>query len=161
MATAAVTGTLSDFGLQPIAGLYPEIEFMPSGPAVASGGRLLITEPVRTTPSSGGAFTVNLQESDDLVPVGMFYKMSVKWLDAAGNYVRVDSPDWKIRVPTGGGPIADLIQLPFGAALVVTSPTAPPLWLGLAAKWLQMDPNDPNNPTNPANTGDLYEVRDV
>ena len=161
MATAAVTGKLSDFGLQPVAGLYPEIEFVASGPAVASGGRLLITEPVRTTPTSDGDFTVNLQTSDDVVPLGTHYTMNVKWLDSAGNYVRVDSPNWKMRVPTGGGAIADLIQLPFGAALVVTSPTAPPLWLGLAAKWLQMDPNDPNNPTNPANTGDLYEVRDV
>lgn len=161
MATATVTGTLSDFGLQPIAGLYPEIEFTPSGPAVASGGRLLITQPIRTTPTSGGAFTVNLQTTDELVPVGTYYKISVRWLNDEGEFVRADSPNWKLNVPSGGGGIADLIRFPFGPVLSITSPTPPPLWVGLGASWLQMDPSDPNNPNNPANTGDYYELEDV
>ena len=160
MATAAVTGTLSDFGLQPIADQYPEIEFIPSGPAVASGGRLLITEPVSVKPASNGSFTVNLQTTDELVPVGTYYKMSVRWLDGE-EYIRADSPNWKLGVPSGGGAIADLIRFPFGPALSITSPTPPPIWLGLGASWLQMDTSDPNNPLNPANTGDYYELEDV
>lgn len=161
MSTAVVSGTLSDFGLDPIAGLYPEIEFRPSGPAAGSAGRLLVSEPVRATPASDGTFTVNLQTTDDLLPVGVHYKIEIRWLDSAGKYIKADSPDWKLKVPSGGGSIADLLKLPIGSGFVIYSPTAPPTWVGILATWFQLDPDDPNNPSNPANTGDIFELRDV
>lgn len=158
---AVVTGTLTDFGLDPIAGLYPEIEFRPSSPAVGSGGKLMATKPLRFTPTVAGAFTAFLQPTDDLLPVGVHYKMSVRWLDAEKNFVKADNPDWKLFVPAAGGAIADLIRLPFGPALSITSPVAPPLWVGFGASWLQLDPSDPDNPDNPANTGDYYELENI
>jgi hypothetical protein len=161
MTTAVISGTLSDFGLAPIADLYPEIEFRPSGPAAGSAGRLLVTEPVRVTPDSVGAFSTAVQVTDELLPVGVHYKLVVRWLDSAGKFVRADHPEWKLFVPAGGGAIADLMRFPFGPGLTITSPTPPPLWVGLAASWLQMDPDDPDNPLNPANTGDYYELEDV
>lgn len=156
-----VTLKLSDFGLDPIAGLQPEIEFQPSEPGVGTGGKLLATAPIRVTPDSSGNGTVQLHTTDDLLPVGVHYKIVIRWLDAKGKFVRADNPNWKLQVPTGGGAIADLARLPFGFGITITSPTQPPIWVGLGASWLQMDPSDPNNPNNPANTGDYYELEDV
>ena len=159
--TAPVTGKLSDSGLDSIAGLQPEIIFELSSPAVGSGGVLIATEPVRVTPDSAGNYATNLAVNDELLPVGTYYKMHVEWQDTVGNRSRADDPEWKLKVPPGGGAIADLIRLPLGSGITITSPTEPPLWVGVAASWLQMDPDDPDNPLNPANTGDYYELEDV
>ena len=162
MATEPVTYKLSDFGLTPIAGLQPEVEFQPNEPAVASGGRLLATAPIYSTPDAGGEGTVNLHTTDDLLPSSAHYKIVIHWLDSKGKRVRADNPNWKLQVPAGGGAIADLIRLPLGVGIVIYSPTEPPIWAGLlGAIWFQLDPNDANNPSNPANTGDIYQVRDV
>ena len=120
------------------------------------------TDPVKVTPTADGSFNARLQPTESLTADGVHYKMWIEYLDSANNYVRVDNPDWTLRVPTAGGPLSDLLQLPnISSALVITAPTAPVTWLGLGAKWLQLDPNDPNNAENPANTGDLHELRNV
>ncbi|MFJ4026017.1 hypothetical protein ACIPWF_00825 [Paenarthrobacter sp. NPDC089989] len=161
MPLETVTFKLSDFGLEPIAGLQPEIEFQPSDPGLGTGGKLMATAPIRAVPDSNGNGTLQLHTTDDILPAGVHYKIVIRWLDGKGKFIRADNPNWKLQVPAGGGAIADLARLPLGPALVITSPTPPALWVGLAAMWLQMDPSDPDNPDNPANTGDLYELRNV
>lgn len=159
---AAVTGTLKTFGLETLNGKRPVVVFEANKPAVAPGGELFATDPIKVTPSADGAFSARLQPTENLTTDDVHYKMFIEYLDAANNYVRVDNPDWTLRVPTAGGTLTDLLQLPrVNSALVITSPTPPAVWLGLGAMWLQMDPNDPNNPDNPANTGNLHELRDV
>jgi hypothetical protein len=162
LALETVTLKLSDFGLQPLNGLQPEIEFRPNDAAVGLGGKLMATAPIYVTPDSSGNATVQLHTTDDLLPSNAYYNIVIHWLDAKGKRVKADNPNWKLQVPAGGGAIADLIRLPLGAGIVIYSPTAPPLWSGLlGATWFQLDPNDANNPSNPANTGDIYQVRDI
>lgn len=159
---AAVTGTLKTFGLESLAGKQPVIVFEANKAATASGGELFVTDPVRVTPASDGSFSARLQQTENLITPDVHYRMWIEYLDAANNYVRVDNPDWQLRVPAAGGTLGDLLKLPkINSALVITSPTPPPVWLGLGAMWLQADPNDIDNPLNPANTGDLHELRNV
>lgn len=159
---AVVTGTLKTFGLESLAGKQPLIVFEANKPATGTGGELFATDPVKVTPATDGTFTARLQPTENLITPGVVYQMSIEYLDSANNYVRVDNPDWQLRVPAAGGTLGDLLTLPeVSSALVITSPTAPPLWLGLGAMWLQADPEDIDNPLNPANTGDLYKLRNV
>lgn len=159
---AVVTGTLRTFGLDSLAGKQPLIVFEANKPATSPTGELLATDPVRVTPESNGEFSARLAATDGLITEGVHYKMWIEYLDSANNYVRVDNPDWVLRVPASGGTLGDLLQFPkVSSGLVITSPTPPSLWLGLGAMWLQMDPNDPNNSDNPANTGDLHELRNA
>lgn len=159
---AAVTGTLKTFGLESLAGKQPVIVFEANKPATGSGGELFATDPVRVTPGSDGTFSARLQSTENLITDNVSYRMWIEYLDSANNYVRVDNPDWVLRVPAAGGALGDLLQLPkINSSMVITSPTPPVLWLGLGAMWLQMDPNDPNSPDNPVNTGDLYELRNL
>lgn len=159
---AVVTGTLKTFGLESLAGKQPVIVFEANKAATGPGGELFATDPVRVPPANDGAFTARLQATENLITDGVHYNMWIEYLDPANNYVRVDNPDWQLRVPTAGGALGDLLKVPkINSALVITSPSPPALWLGLGAMWLQMDPNDPNNPENPANTGFLHELRNV
>lgn len=159
---AAVTGTLKTFGLESLAGKQPVIVFEANKAATGPGGELFATDPVRVPPASDGSFSARLQPTENLITDGVHYRMWIEYLDAANNYVRVDNPDWQLRVPSAGGTLGDLLKLPkVNSALVITSPTPPPVWLGLGAMWLQADPNDIDNPLNPANTGDLHELRNV
>lgn len=159
---AAVTGTLKTFGLATLAGKQPVVVFEANKPASGPDGELFATDPVKVTPGADGTFNARLQPTENLITPDVHYKMFIEYLDSANNYVRVDNPDWTLRVPAAGGALGDLLQLPkINSGLVITAPTAPVTWLGVGAMWLQMDPNDPNNPANPANTGDLYELRNA
>lgn len=159
---AAVTGTLKTFGMESLAGKRPVIVFEANKVGMGTNGELLSRDPVKVTPAADDTFNARLQPTENLITPDVHYKMFIEYLDSANNYVRVDNPDWTLRVPAAGGAIGDLLQLPrINSALVITSPTAPAVWLGLGAMWLQMDPNDPNNPDNPANTGNLHELRNV
>lgn len=159
---AAVIGTLKTFGLASLANKQPVIVFEANKPATAANGELFATDPVRVTPETDGAFSARLQPTENLITGGVHYKMWIEYQDAANNYVRLDSPDWELRVPAAGGALGDLLSQPrISPGLVITSPTAPPTWFGVGALWLQADPNDMNNPNNPANTGDLHELRNA
>lgn len=159
---AVVTGTLKTFGLASLASKQPVIVFEANKPATGPGGELFATDPVRVIPEPDGTFTARLQPTENLITPGVVYRMWIEYLDSANNYVRVDNPDWELRVPSAGGVLGDLLKLPkVSSGLVITSPTPPSLWLGLGAMWLQADPNDIDNPLNPANTGNLYELRNA
>lgn len=159
---AAVTGTLKTFGMASLAGKQPLIVFEANKAATAPDGELFATDPIRVTPAADGTFSARLQPTEGLITEGVHYKMWIEYLDDANNYVRVDNPDWSLHVPSAGGVLGDLLSLPkVSAGLVITSPTPPPIWLGLGAMWLQADPNDIDNPLNPANTGDLHELRNA
>lgn len=159
---AVVTGTLKTFGLETLGSKRPVIVFEANKPGLSTSGEVFATDPVKVTPAADGSWTARLQPTENLVTPDVSYTMFIEYMDSANNYVRLDNPDWKVRVPTAGGTLGDLLQLPkINSALVITSPTPPSLWLGLGAMWLQMDPNDPNNPNNPANTGDLHELRNA
>lgn len=111
MPLAPVTGSLKDIGLEPLAGFMPVLEFTPSTNAVSPGGTIVTTTPVRVVPSPSGAFTAQLVETAEFRPE-MWFTLRIKLLDPDGGYIHADFPEWKIRVPLGGGPISSMIDQP-------------------------------------------------
>jgi hypothetical protein len=152
---AVVTGTLYDIAGGHLAGKYPELVFTLNDTAATSGG-VYVTEPSVVTPGGDGSFTTNLP-STDLMRDDNYFTLQIRWLDTAGNSNRIDFPDWKIRVPTGGGNIVDLRGNGSNLSMVyvsLTPPEYPVPWL----KWWKTDPDDTNNP---ANTGEIYRWENV
>ncbi|XAZ30681.1 hypothetical protein AAHB34_16170 [Paenarthrobacter ureafaciens] len=151
-----VTGNLTEIGGGHLGGKAPEIHFTLNAPN-AKAGVMLPTEKLTVTPDANGAFTANLQSTVDMND-DAWYTVSIQWLDAAGNYVKADFPDWNLQVPTGGGTFSDLFGRPPKNTQMVyvslSAPTSPRKW----TFWLKDDPTDP---ANPLNTGDLYQWRNV
>lgn len=151
-----VTGKLTDISGGHLDGKIPEIHFTLNAPN-AKAGVMLPTEPRTVQPDSNGTFTVNLESTVDMMD-DAWYTVSIQWLDAAGNYVKADFPDWELQVPSGGGSFSDLFGRPpknstwFYQSL--SAPADPEKW----SHWLK---DDPLNPANPLNTGDLYQWRKV
>jgi hypothetical protein len=155
MATAPVTLTLSDVVGGHLVGKYPEIIFT-LNKANSKAGKMHPTEPAVVSPPDSGVATVNLETTTDMMD-DAWYTVAIRWLDAAGNYVKVDYPDWAIQVPPGGGSFSDLFGKPpsnmqmFYVSL--SAPEDPRKWTW----WLEDDPTDPDNPLN---TGNLHQWRD-
>jgi hypothetical protein len=152
---ATVTGTLYDISGGHLAGKNPELVFTLNDTA-ATGGGVYVTEPSVITPGGDGSFTVSLP-STDLMRDDNYYSLQIQWLDPAGNYIRIDFPDWKIRVPTGGGTIGDLRGPGSNMSMVYVSLTPPehpvPFML-----WLEQDPD---NPSNTAASSNLYRWENI
>lgn len=121
---ALVTGTLRNFGIESLAPYSPQIVFTPSGNAVL-GDYLLATDPIVVTPQVSGVFEVNLAPTVDIRP-DCWYTIAIQWLDAGGNYIRKDFPDWKLRVPSIGGTVTALLAVPANPAQVWVGETPPP-----------------------------------
>jgi hypothetical protein len=137
-------------------GKNPTIIFTLNAPN-AKSGVMLPTEPARITPASNGDFTAPLQSTTDMHD-DAWYSVAIQWLDAAGEYKKIDFPDWALQVPTSGGSFSDLFgRPPRNTRMVYVSLTPPddprPFML-----WLEQDPNDLENPLN---TGVLYEWRNA
>lgn len=154
----SVTGNLSDVGLGHLAGLQPEIRFILNEPNTA-GAKIFATRPESTTPASNGDFTVTLADTT-VMSRDAWYEMHVRWLEpgtpTAGGYSPVDvHTNAKIRVPSTGGAIGDLILGGItNLSLVYISLTPPPIPLPFML-WLKSDPADPDN-GNAQNTGKIY-----
>lgn len=149
---AVVTGTLTDFGLQSLAGLSPRIIFTASDPTTL-GGRLFSTKPIVVIPSSSGAFSVDLQPTEFIMPE-VFYRIRVEWLDSDGGYVGVDFFDWPLYVPEAGGAIGDLALTDANPQLAWVGVDEPPRLPVRTSWWLQVNPDDPDDPRA---TGILWE----
>jgi hypothetical protein len=145
---AVVTGTLRDFGLASLTALFPEVVFTPSGPAL-HGDTVFATKPVVVIPAADGSFSVTLSHTTFMQPA-QAYRMSVRWLDPAGNYVSVDEFAWDIHVPAEGGSISALLAAPQNPTTVWVGPT-PPLNPGAGSWWLDASADGTTGP------GDLYE----
>lgn len=123
---ALVTGTLNTFAFATFINKAPRVVFTPSGPGVSTK-YVLATEPVEATFLNAQDFEVNLAVNEFVSPT-TWYTLRIEWLDGAGNFTSVDFPDWKIRVPVGGGELGDLIDAPIDGGFIwtTTSPTDPP-----------------------------------
>lgn len=149
-----VTGTLTDIGGGHLVGKQPQIVFTPNRPN-SKAGVMVPTEPVKVAPAADGTFAANLSSTTDMQD-DAWYTVSMVWLDAAGNYVKADFPDWSLQVPTSGGVFSNLFgRPPANQRMVYVSLTAPedprPFTL-----WLKQNPD---NQADPLNTGELYEWR--
>lgn len=147
-----VTGVLTDFGLSPVPGLQPVIRFT-AAPGI-DGNSIRIDRGIEAIPAADGTFSATLASTDTLRPA-TGYRMSVKWLDAAGNFIGFNEIPGELYVPPEGGALEDLL-ISFGGApgLTWVSLTEPPLQ-GPFTSWLRVDPTnqDDYDPT----TGDYYE----
>jgi hypothetical protein len=156
MATAPVVGNVTDVAGTHLNGKIPEVHFTLNSPN-AKAGKMIPTEPLTVQPASDGSFTANLESTTDMQD-DAWYTVSIQWLDAGGNYVKADFPDWALQVPTGGGSFSDLFgKPPQNTAMIYVSleaPTDPRPW----SFWLEDDPTDPDNPLN---TGKLHQWRIV
>jgi len=152
-----ITGTLTEIAGGHLAGQYPEVVFTLNKTGTTES-TIYPTEPAKVTPASDGSFSVNLADTTKMLD-DSWYTMSIQWLDGAANYNRIDYPDWKIRVPTAGGPIGNLRGNGSNLSMVYVSKTPPanpvPFML-----WLQQDPANPD-PYDPDNTGKLYRWENV
>jgi hypothetical protein len=151
-----VTGNLTDIGGGHLVGKIPEIHFTLNAPN-SKTGVMLPTEPVTVQPASDGTFTAPLQSTTDMLD-DAWYTVSIQWLDAGGNYVKADFPDWALQVPTAGGVFSNLFgKPPANQRMVYVSLTAPtdpkPFTL-----WLRQDPT---NPDAVGSDGSLFEWRNV
>lgn len=141
MATVTVTGTLTDFGLASLNGSQPRLIFRPSGPALKSP-RILSTKEIVVTPASNGTFTVELEPMTGIRP-DRTMDVSIEWLDAGTNYKSMDLVT-DLRIPPGGGVLADIAALDYQPSDVWVS-ASPPDNPAISTWWLS------------TTTGDLYE----
>lgn len=116
-----ISGTLTDFGLDPLAEFTPSLTFKPSGPAVA-GAKLLVSKPVKVTPEYNGYFEVDLEATAEL---GIWYTVVVSWHPEGTRPVESDVLPWKLNVPDAGGLIGELIETPQNPYRAYVGPTEP------------------------------------
>lgn len=115
---------------------------------------------IKVTPEPNGDFVADLVATTVMLP-DCWYTLRAEWVDGHGP--DRDFPGWRIRVPSAGGTLDQLIDYvgtggPGGGGgsnqkLWWVSLTAPQQKSNL---WLKQNPNDPDDP---ANTGKVYEWR--
>lgn len=117
MAAVPVTGSLGFFGREAIpSSRAPELWFRPS--EVASKGAFLFAAEPRKATLTGTSWTVTLEETYDF-PEDVHYLPEIHYFSAGGNLTHVDELWRKIRVPAGGGSIADFPTEPQPGAIIV------------------------------------------
>ena len=156
MPNVPVPGNVTEISGGHLAGRNPEIHFTLNAPQ-AKAGKMFPTQPHTVVPASDGSFTANLESTTDMQDLA-WYTVSIQWLDAGGNYVKADFPDWQLQVPTSGGEFSNLFRKPPKNTRMVYVSLTPPDNPTPYTLWLNDDPTDPDNPLN---TGDLYEWRNV
>jgi hypothetical protein len=134
------TGNLKTIGIDPRAGLMPELVFTIQGAGVNRANGITAGS-VRVTPASDGSFSVTLETTVGMVPRRQV-KLTGGWL---GEDAFFELPPFD--VPDVNGTISDLIQAVVGNDLVWSSPTA--VDSGVYAGF-QLN----------TSTGDLYERQD-
>lgn len=125
--------------------MYPKglaMEFFLETPNLR-GSEIFTTEPAPVVPLSAGDWSVNLAETT-LMQFDAWYRLRLIWL-ATGMTYR-DFPNWKIRVPVGGGEFGALTTGAFDTNRVYASPTA-------------LDNSDNSGFQLNTLTGDLYQRR--
>ena len=140
-----VTGNVSTFGLESVSLAGAVIEFIPSNPAMTGDRYVLTARTVRVpiTPGSG-AFTATLATTETTRPA-TFYRIRIVSLDANANFTHIDFPDWELRVPTTGGPIADLLVLGANPGMVWVGNSPPNTQIVPGVWWLVTDPESENH----------------
>ena len=141
-----VYGNVSTFGLESVSLDGAMIQFVPSGPAITGDKYVLSARTLSFPIAYGtGAFSADLATTETTRP-GTFYSIRIVSLDpnAFGpdrGYVFVDIPEWELRVPATGGPIADLLRLSANPAMAWVGDDPPDTEIVPGVWWLDTDPS--------------------
>lgn len=144
---ATITGTLSDFGLEPLSDRAPIIRFIPSAAGV-NGARLFASTPITVTPAPDGSFAVELASTDGVVP-DAWYTVQIEHLNSGGVPTHFDVLGLRIYVPLDyDGPMSELPGVPLSPDTVLVSLDLPPqgfkgYWLYSPADGQEMPLDDP------------------
>lgn len=143
---AVVTFTLTDFGLETLAGKSPRVIFTPSSAGV-KGAQLFPSTPIVVIPAADGSGTVTLVPTDGVVPEA-WYTVSIEHLQPGGQYSHYDVLGFRLYVPEVGGAIGSLPGTPLSPQNVLVSLDSPPpgyrgWWLYSPAQGQEMPLNDP------------------
>jgi hypothetical protein len=134
-----VTGNVSTFGLESVSLAGAAIQFIPSQPAITGDRYVLSARTVSAPIAAGsGAFTVNLATTETTRPA-TYYSIRIVSLDPGENFTHIDFPEWELRVPVTGGPIADLLVLSANPAMAWVGDDPPPGDIVPGAWWLDSD----------------------
>ncbi|WP_291053741.1 hypothetical protein [Herbiconiux sp.] len=118
MALETVTGFITSFArnTDQLPGL--QLAFVPTGNGV-HGDHLFVTREVpATVTQSTGAFTVQLERTDEIygVPDGSLrYFPRITWQNGVGRFISQDFVNWRVHVPLGGGTLEELLDAPTNA----------------------------------------------
>lgn len=161
---ALVTGTYVTSDGNPLpTGTVPQIEAIPSKPAITINGEAVSVKPQTVTPDPiTGAFTFDLIPTVEVLDAGFFYHVRGYYLSpdgyGTGGFTRHELFDHLLYVPTEGGSIGGLAAngRPF-EAWVFADPdwteTNQPQVLIPGAYYLSADLADPD-----LGTGDLWKA---
>lgn len=140
-----ITGTLSDFGLLPLADKSPRVIFRPTGPTIKRQ-RIMSSRDMTAYPDSFGNFNIGIENTFDAKPY-VEVDIIIEWLEpgATGEqgYKSIDVLRG-FKVPPQNGSIGDLIALDYDPQKVWVS-ASPPTNPAISTWWLN------------SSTGDLYE----
>lgn len=149
---AVVTFTLTDFGLETLAGKSPRVIFTPSSAGV-KGTQLFPSTPIVVIPAADGTGAVTLAPTDGVVP-DVWYTVSIEHLQPGGQYTHYDVLDLKVFVPEGyNGPISGLPGTPLSPYTVLVSLDPPPP--GFKGWWLYSPAAGQTMPLDDPRIGDL------
>ncbi|ASN20709.1 hypothetical protein [Arthrobacter sp. YN] len=146
MPNVPVTGNVTEISGDHLAGMNPEIHFKLNSPQ-AKAGKIFPTQILTVAPASNGSFTANLESTTDMMD-DAWYTVSIQWLDAGGNYVKADFPDWQLQVPTTGGSFTNLFGKPPKNTRMVYVSLTPPDNPRPFALWLKANPANDDDPAN-------------
>lgn len=132
---ANVTFSITDLTGEPLpTNVAPEVIFTPSETTITQAGNVITTHPAHYTPDASGAVTANLLTTDDIAHPRFHYTLQIRWLNPDGygatGYTVIDFPTWKIRVPAGGGQLADFTDIPARTDAFWVGATPPPTGSG-------------------------------
>lgn len=130
---ALITGVLADFERKAMTTRHPVLEFHPSGPGVRAGASVLYASrviSVQPAPSTG-EWSADLELTTLLSPE-VWYEVSIKWLDEAGNFVSLDRLPGRLYVDSPGA-FTDKYRVKNAPwyAWVEADPVAPPVGANL------------------------------
>lgn len=119
-----VNGTLTDFGLDPLATYAPRLTFRAAAPGTDGLG-IYTTRPVEVVPAANGYFEVDLIATDALAAAN-YYNVQVHWTDVDPTRKdRTETLPWRLHVPPEGGALGDLLAAPASPGNVWVGADAP------------------------------------
>ena len=144
---AALSGTLLDFGITPLAGIPTRLEFVASE-AGSKDGTLFTAKPVLVNVAPDGAWSVELESTDGMIPAGIYYTIRINqgysWWDFYGVKVFLPDGEWTVDTLPGA---------PLAAENVLVSLDPPPV--GYRGWYLNAPGpgNPPGDPDDPESSG--------